>query len=186
MATLPKITLTTLALIYSASLCASDIDLQVEDYVNYQLVGVSKAIKSYSHDLDETKLSVSNNSNTIKENTKNVKELVSSIGAAIDEIKKLSIELETLKQKMEMTHIVNNNQSMIRPMDINTKRLQYIKTDKANVRVAPFADAEIKERLDKGVPVQLEYCNEFSWCKFLNEQKYIARQLLSIRNPNDK
>lgn len=88
----------------------------------------------------------------------------------IKEVSNLKKEVSFLKK--ELNKILNTNIKI-------TSNKYKIKAQTANIRSKPSRNARIITVLSKDTIIDIDSCNNYNWCKFKNEEKYIARFLLS-------
>ena len=91
------------------------------------------------------------------------------------EVTTLKIEVASIKE--QINKLLNKKEgkenSLLKVKTINSNEYRII-APRANVRSQASNTAEIIEVLDKGTLLNISSCNNYGWCKFKNEEKYIA------------
>jgi len=104
---------------------------------------------------------------------------ISKDSVSSNELKILKIEIEKLKNQVALLE----KKKELKPLLVKkVKSLDFkafVKVEKANLRDKPLPSGNIVEVLGLNSQVEIEKCNSFSWCKIKNEEKYIARYLLT-------
>lgn len=106
------------------------------------------------------------NDNTNKEEINKLKE----------EIALLKLQMKEFSQKKEKKY---ENKKVVTDKKSKSKYAQVIR-ENISVRNAPFPTAKVVDTYTLNDNVQIDYCNKYGWCKVKNEEKYIARFLLSL------
>lgn len=129
-----------------------------------ELKKLNSKIEIIMEELYKDKRVITNDS----DNLRNIDESINK------EILLLKDEVSFLKNQInKLLLIKKSKKSLLSPSKYK------INVDTANIRLSPSSDAKVVEVLSKGTLVDIEYCNNYSWCKFNDEKKYIARFLIN-------
>lgn len=103
---------------------------------------------------------------------------------ALKEIDTLKEEIALLKKQMKELSSKKVVIPEVKKINKENNKLQVkfakvIRND-ISVRNAPFPTAKIVGTYSLNDSVEIDFCNKYGWCKLKNEEKYIARFLLSL------
>lgn len=107
-------------------------------------------------------------------NTFEIDSLKSEIELLKEEIKRLK---EDKKEKVKKTLVVKQEPKVLKS---ETKKFYKVRVASLDVEIfsKPYPSAKIISKLKKDEIIKVEYCDDFGWCKILNEKKYIKKYLV--------
>lgn len=95
-----------------------------------------------------------------------------------EEIKKLHLQINFLKEEIKKLSKITEESSKI-----HKKRKEItarVVVDELNVKNKPYYKAAIIYILKRNNTINIEYCDNFNWCKIENETAYIPKHLLKF------
>jgi len=140
-----------------------DITKSKSDLNETELQKLNSKIEIIMRELYKDKRILSNDSKSVVGIDENIK----------NEISLLKDEVSFLKNQINKFLLNKKNVNS----KLNTKQYK-IKVNSANIRSGAFPNAKVVEVLSKGTLIDIEYCNNYSWCKFKNEKKFVAKFLI--------